>query len=290
MKRIVLSLALALAAVFSLSPAVRGNMAAPAYADVGSSITFPQNQAVAVLSEILDITVHGAKAEISATYHLKNTTGNPVSTPAMFLSPNIEDSGTAVVVNSREAPFTVESYGLNYSTTIETDQWQYIVLTEDPEITGEQTVDAITFTMDFAPEEEYDVMVSYTYRLGGYPDLDFNAKRGEIVYYLTPAAMWKDFGQLTINVYLDEDMPVITSSNLDFEKVGKRTYQHVSDTLPEEDLRITIDENWMQNISSTLRSPYLGMYLSMASCFCIPVILLITVLLLVRRYRKNRGR
>ena len=133
-------------------------------------------------------------------------------------------------------------------------------------------------------------MVSYTYRLGGYPDLDFNAKRGEIVYYLTPAAMWKDFRQLTINVYLDEDMPVITSSNLDFEKVGKRTYQHVSDTLPEEDLRITIDENWMQNISSTLRSPYLGMYLSMASCFCIPVILLITVLLLVRRYRKNRGR
>ena len=290
MKRIVLSLALALVSAFSLSPAVWGNMAAPADADVGSSITFPQNQAVAVLSEILDITVHGAKAEISATYHLKNTTGNPVSTPAMFLSPNIEDSGTAVVVNSREAPFTVESYGLNYSTTIETDQWQYIVLTEDPEITGEQTVDAITFTMDFAPEEEYDVMVSYTYRLGGYPDLDFNAKRGEIVYYLTPAAMWKDFGQLTINVYLDEDMPVITSSNLDFEKVGKRTYQHVSDTLPEEDLRITIDENWMQNISSTLRSPYLGMYLSMAACFCIPVILLITVLLLVRRYRKNRGR
>ena len=290
MKRIVLSLALALLTALALPRTAWGNMAAPAYADVGSSITFQQNQAIAVLSEILDITVHGAKAEITATYHMKNTTDNPVSTRTMFLSPKIEDSGTAVAVNGQETPFTVESYGLNYSTEVETDQWQYVVLTEDAEIAGEQTVDTVAFTMDFAPEEEYDVTVSYTYRLGGYPDLDFNAKRGEIVYYLTPAAMWKDFGQLTINVYLDEDMPVITSSSLNFEKVGKRTYQYVSDTLPEEDLRITIDENWMQNISSTLRSPYLGMYLSMAACLFLPVLLLIAVLLLLRRYRKKRGR
>ena len=288
MKRILLSLALALAAAFSLSPAVWGNMAAPETADVGSSITFQQNQAIAVLSEVLDITVHGAKAEITATYRMENTTGAPVSTPAMFLSPNIEDSGTAVVVNGRDAPFTAESYALNYSTEIGTDDWQYAVLTEDAEAYGEQTVDAIAFTLDFAPEEAYDVVMSYTYRLGGYPELDFNAKVGKIEYYLTPAAMWKDFQQLTINVYLDEDMPVITDSNLDFAKVGERTYQYVSDTLPEEDLRITIDENWMQNIASTLRSPYLGIYLSMAAYFLIPVILLAAVLLLLRWYRKKR--
>ncbi|MEG1809400.1 MAG: hypothetical protein RR244_06080, partial [Oscillospiraceae bacterium] len=62
----------------------------------------------------------------------------------------------------------------------------------------------------------YDVVVSYRYRPGGYPDYDFNAKIGRIEYYLAPAAMWNDFGGITINLKLDEDMPVISSSNLEF--------------------------------------------------------------------------
>ena len=89
----------------------------------------------------------------------------------------------------------------------------------------DQRVDAVSFEMDFAPNEEYEVVVSYTYQLGGYPELDFNAKYGRIDYYLAPAAMWKEFGGLTINLNLDEDMPVISKSNLEFKKVGPRTYQ-----------------------------------------------------------------
>ena len=48
---------------------------------------------------------------------------------------------------------------------------EYDVLTDDKIAShnGEQTVDTITFKMDFAPYEEYDVMISYRYRFGGYP-------------------------------------------------------------------------------------------------------------------------
>ncbi len=70
-----------------------------------------------------------------------------------------------------------------------------------------------------------------------YPDYNFDAKRGTIEYYLGSAVMWKDFSNLTINLYLDEDMPIIKSSNLEFEKVDTRTYQYVSDMLPVKNTR-----------------------------------------------------
>lgn len=72
--------------------------------------------------------------------------------------------------------------------------------------------------MDFQPQETYSVVVSYDYNLGGYPELDFNAKRGELEYYLAPAAMWKDFSDLTIRLYLDQDMPVLVDSSLPLRK------------------------------------------------------------------------
>jgi hypothetical protein len=275
--------------IFALStPQVAyANMAAPENADIGSSITFEKNDTISVVSEVLDITVEGPEAKIVSTYKMKNTTDEIISTQSMFLSPNIANSGVKVIVNDKDTSFAVESYVLHYDTTIKTDGWKY-VLTDGQidNLNEEQTVDTITFEMDFAPNEEYDVIVSYRYRLGGYPDYAFNAKRGEIEYYLAPAAMWKDFSNLTINLYLDKDMPVLTSSNLKFEKLGTRTYQYVSDTLPEENLEIVIDENWWQNIFSTLRSPYLPMTIMMFS----PVILIALAvgIFVVWRLRKKK--
>jgi hypothetical protein len=276
--------------VFALSiPQVAyANMAAPENADIGSSITFEKNDTISVLSEVLDITVDGPEANIVATYKMKNTTDESISTQSMFLSPNIENSGVKVIVNDKDTSFAVESYVLYYDTKIKTDDWQY-VLTDDQIASHneEQTVDTITFEMDFEPNEEYDVVVSYRYRLGGYPNYDFNVKRGEIEYYLVPAAMWKDFGGITINLKLDKDMPVISSSNLEFKKIDTRIYQYVSDTLPEENLEIVIDENWYQNILSTLRSPYLPMTLMMFS----PLILIVlaVVIFIVWRLRKKKN-
>ncbi len=150
-------------------------------------------------------------------------------------------------------------------------------------------MDSLTFDLTVEPLEEFDVTVSYTYQLGGYPDYDFDAKRGEIEYYLTPAAMWKDFENLTITLHLDEDMPVITESNLAFKKIDKRTYQYVSDTLTEENMRVVIDENWIQNIFSTLRSPYLLMMLPIFAIPALIVLCLVGAIVLRLRGKKKKS-
>lgn len=291
MKKVSIIFVLALIFVLSVPPVSYANMAAPKEADIGSSITFEKNDSVTVLSEILDITVDGSEADIVATYRMKNTTDKNVSTKSMFLSPNIKKSGAKVVVNGKDTSFTSENYILDYYTEIKTNDWQYVVLTDD-EIAAnneDQTVDTITFEMNFEPNEEYDVIVSYRYSLGGYPDYDYNVKHGIIKYHLAPAAMWKDFSNLTINLYLDKDMPVVTSSNLKFEKVGKRTYQYISDKLPEENLEITIDEDWWQNIFSTLRNPYLPMTLMMFSPFIIVLAVGILTMWFLRKRKKRNN-
>ena len=289
MKRLSLLLTWIFLMPFLLFPA-QANMAAPQKEDVGSSITFEKNQQLAVLSQVLDIQVQGSQATITACYTMKNTTQEEVTTETMFLSPNVEESGTQVTVGGQEVPFSVEHYGISYDTRITTQDWRYAVLSpgdEENHAPGEQ-VDSITFEMTFAPEEEYDVVVSYVYRLGGYPDLDYNTKYGRIHYYLAPAAMWKDFGNLTVHLQLDEALPVLKESNLDFEKVGKREYQYTSSTLPEENLEITIDESWFQTIFSTLRNPYLPMMLLMFSPFLL--ILLLTILFFLWRRRKKKNK
>lgn len=244
---------------------VYANMAAPKDSDIGTSVTLEKNEEIAVVSEVLDITVEEDKAFIVATYKMKNTTDETVTTSSMFLSPNIEQNDVKVEMNQTEISFASESYALNYDTEVATDGWQYAVLTGADTAYADNTVDSILFDMKFEAMEEQEIVISYTYQLGGYPNYDFNAKEGIITYYLTPAAMWKDFENLTINLYLDDDMPIIKESNLDFEKLDARTYQYVSDALPEDDLNITIDENWWQNIFSTLRSPYLPMLALMIS-------------------------
>ncbi|MEG1893087.1 MAG: hypothetical protein RR232_01085 [Clostridia bacterium] len=289
MRKISLIFALILVFAFSIPQVAYANMAAPQEADIGSSITFEQNDTVSVLSEILDITLKGSEANIVATYTVRNTINENISTQTMFLSPNIKDGGVKVVINEKKASFTVESYALNYDTEIKTDDWQYAVLTDEAIASrnAEQTVDAINFRMDFQPNEEYDVVVSYSYHLGGYPDYDFNAKNGRIEYYLAPAAMWNGFGGITINLNLDKDMPVISKSNLEFKKISTRTYQYVSDTLPEENLEIVIDENWWQNIFSTLRSPYFHMTLLMFSPFIL-IAVIVGIFIVWRLHKKKK--
>lgn len=284
------SLIFVLVIVLSLPQIVYANMAAPKHSDIGSSISFEKNDTISVLSEVLDIRVDGSQADIVATYKMKNTTNESTSTQAMFLSPNVENSSVNIVVNDKDKSFTVESYGLNYNTEIKTNDWQYAILTDDElaRHNQEQTVDAITFDMNFTPNEEYEVIVSYGYSLGGYPDYDFDAKRGEIEYYLAPATIWKDFSNLTINLYLDKNMPIIKSSNLEFKKVGVRTYQYNSNTLPEGNLEIVIDENWYQNIFSTLRSPYLDITLMILSPFIlIGLIIVVFITWYIRKRKKH---
>ena len=281
---------IAVAAVFlGAFQVAYGNMAAPAEPDVGTAITLEQNETLAVKSEVLDIVIEGSTAQITATYQMENQSDEAVKTRSMFLSPNVEEAGVQVVADGQLLACETECYALSYNTQIGVEEWRYAVLTdvgESPQV-GKPMVEAILFDLKFEPRETYDVIVSYRYRLGGYPEYDFNVKCGELHYYLTPAAMWNDFEDLTINLTLGKDMPVLESSSLEFEKVGKRSYRYYSDALPKEDLRITVDENWLQNLFSTLRSPYLHMMIRTAAPFIL-IMVLVAGWFVLRRVKRGK--
>ena len=281
---------IAVAAVFlGAFQVAYGNMAAPAEPDVGTAITLEQNENLAVKSEVLDIVIEGSTAQITATYQMENQSDEAVKTRSMFLSPNVEEAGVQVVADGQLLACETECYALSYNTQIGVEEWRYAVLTdvgESPQV-GKPMVEAILFDLKFEPRETYDVIVSYRYRLGGYPEYDFNVKCGELHYYLTPAAMWNDFEDLTINLTLWKDMPVLESSSLKFEKVGKRSYRYYSDALPKEDLRITVDENWLQNLFSTLRSPYLHMMIRTAAPFIL-IMVLVAGWFVFRRVKRGK--
>lgn len=281
---------IAVAAVFlGAFQVAYGNIAAPAESDVGTAITLEQNETLAVKSEVLDIVIEGSTAQITVTYQMENQSDEAVKTRSMFLSPNVEEAGVQVVADGQLLACETECYALSYNTQIGVEEWRYAVLTdvgESPQV-GKPMVEAILFGLKFEPRETYDVIVSYRYRLGGYPEYDFNVKCGELHYYLTPAAMWNDFEDLTINLTLGKDMPVLESSSLKFEKVGKRSYRYYSDALPKEDLRITVDENWLQNLFSTLRSPYLHMMIRTAAPFIL-IMVLVAGWFVFRRVKRGK--
>ena len=291
MKRLSAVSALALILLLLRPVPASANMAAPADPDVGSSITFERNDALAVTEEVLDIRVTGATAEITAVYSMVNVTDQPVSTPVMFLAPNTGDGGVEVKADGACVPCSIEQYVLDHAAQITAQDWRYAVLSRDADADPDgERVDGISFQLDFGPGEAYEVSVSYPYRLGGYPAYDYNVKRGEILYYLSPAALWRDFQSLTINLYLDRDMPVLASSNLDFEEVGPRTYQYRSDSLPEGELDIQIDQNEFQEFIGTLRSPYLLLYLIFLGPIVLLVAAIIVVPVVIRRQAKGSRR
>lgn len=286
MKRLPAVSAFALALLLLQPMTAFANMAAPEKPDVGSSITFQRNDALAVTEEVLDIKVTGSTADITATYSMVNVTQEPVSTPVMFLAPNTGDGYVEVTVDGEGVPFSVETYTLTYYKELEAKDWRYAMLNYGAKNTpGEELVSGVSFQLDAEPGQAFAVTVSYPYHLGGYPDYDYNVKRGEILYYLAPAALWQDFQSLTINLYLDEGMPVIKESSVDFRKVDTRVYQYQSDSLPQGNLEITIDESGMQEFFSAFRNPYSLFYLYI---FGPPLLLIIAIIVAVNWIRRKR--
>lgn len=289
MKRLSAVSAFALALLLLQPMPVSANMAAPEKPDVGSSITFERNDALAVTEEVLDIKVTGSTADITAAYSMRNVTNEPVSTPVMFLAPNTGDGSVEVIVDGETVPFSMDTYTLTYYKELEAEDWRYAMLNYGTKNTPGEELVGISFQLDAEPGQAFEVTVSYPYRLGGYPDYNYNVKRGEILYYLAPAALWQDFQSLTINLYLDSDMPVVTQSSVPFEKVGSRTYQYCSDTLPKGNLEVEIDQNKFQEALSTLLNPYL---LAFAAFLVPPVLLVIAVIvvvkILIKKARKSK--
>lgn len=286
MKRLPAVSAFALALLLLQPMPVFANMAAPKDPDVGSSITFERNDALAVTEEVLDIKVTGSTADITAAYSMTNVTNETVSTPVMFLAPNTGDGSVEVIVDGEAVPFSMDTYTLSYYQELGAEDWRYAMLNYgSSHVPGEEQLVGISFQLDFEPGEAGEVVVSYPYRLGGYPDYAWDVKRGEILYYLAPAALWQDFQSLTINLYLDEGMPVIKESSVDFRKVDTRVYQYQSDSLPQGNLEITIDESGMQEFFSAFRNPYSLFYLYI---FGPPLLLIIAIIVAVNWIRRKR--
>ena len=260
------------------------NMAAPEEGSTSGTITFEKNQEISVTSEILDIVVDGDIAHIKATYSMKNTTDKAVSTPSMFLSPNIEGEKTSVTINGSNIDYTTESYR---NSAISMEGWEYKPVEQG--YPDDELVDIISFTLDFDANEDIEVTVSYLYKLGGYPTLNYNAKQGNITYFLEPAANWKNFSNLTINLTLDDNLPVLKYSNMEFEKVDDKIYQFKSDTLPDDHLQLTLDETWFQEFIGFFKSPYLVMYLAV---FGIPILVLVgipvAIIITIRIIKKRK--
>ena len=75
------------------------NMDPPADPDVGSSINFKRNDALAVTEEVLDIRVTGSTV---------NSTDQAVSTPVMFLAPNTGDGSVEVMADGVSVPCSTD--------------------------------------------------------------------------------------------------------------------------------------------------------------------------------------
>lgn len=266
------------------------NMAAPRRDDVSSTVTLAKNDAIAVLDEELIIRVSGAKAQISANYRMKNLTDAETTTAAMFLSPNIENESAVVKKDDVIVPYETASYRLDFDSTVATDDWRFTILQPvEEEKYSTNKVDVVEFELTFLPRQESVVSVVYNYFLGGYPDYDFNAKRGTLHYYLTPASSWADFTNLTIDLYLDEDMPVLKRSNLDFGKVAERQYRYKSDKLPGVDLDIVIDETPLQEFIGSFKSPYFKMGMkTIAPFIVIGAALIVLIVVICFRKRKKK--
>lgn len=287
MKKLLLILSLVL--ILASGVIVEANMAAPDTSDIASGITFKENNSISVVEETIAIRVKDDKAQIDVNYKMKNETDTRVVTESMFLSPNIDTAMTVVKIDGIEVKYTYERYAL-YDADVTLEDWQYVVLSkEDSNNISNRTVDTILFIMELEAQSQINVQLSYLYTLGGRPNYDYNVRYGEIVYYLTPAKMWNEFYNLSIDIYLDVDMPLLKSSNLKFIKVEKRHYRYTATKLPEENLKVIIDQNAWQNFWSRFKSPYLIWEILLLSPFIILIILVVIVVVFtIHKHKKKK--
>ena len=210
------------------------NMAAPKPTDIATSITFEKNNDISVSSEHISITIDDQVAHINAAYTMKNTKNEEITTPSMFISPNIENLSAEVSFNEIDLDYVKETYYATYDSELSENNWEFVILDAKNETNGyfDLSLDTIKFDLKFNPNEEAIVNVAYDYRLGGRPERNDDYKYAELDYYIKPIGLWKDFDNLTIDLYLDDNLPIIKESNYEFNHVKDNHYQCVLNELP----------------------------------------------------------
>ena len=291
MKRIKILLFIIFNFIILVSPIiVSANMAAPKPDDVGTTIVFEKNDSISVTKEVLDIHVNDLTANINAVYYMKNIKNEDVKTESMFISPNIENSKVVVEANNKALNYNIDSYYIDYDPNIVIEDWRYVVLEKDGNPDYDLGIQTISFSLEFAPLEEVVIRVNYDYRLGGRPDRIDQYKYAKINYYLLPASMWNGFNDLTINLYLDDSLPVLEESSLNFTHIKDNKYEYKSNQLPKTNLELRLNQNGWQHFCAQFHNPTFITFFTIIIVISLFIIISIIILLvvLVKKHKKYK--
>ena len=289
--KIVLSFMLALLISINIIPTVAyANSAMPIQNSQGTGIVFELNDEIAVKSEVLDIEIIDEMAKITAIYNMINLTDKEISVESMFIAPYFaeESYGFVVEIDDEKVDYESKIFGEYSEFEIDENNWQYVIENSDIGSKYDNGIQTVKYNMNFEPNDEIEVMVSYDYIMS--QDTASSDNMYKLLYYLTPANYWSDFTDLTINLTVDSDMPKIESSSVEFEKVGKNEYQYKADALPNDELEITVERRWYGYVWSVLTDGYLwdmiGVFILVLA---LPIGLIIDFVWQIRKRRKKKA-
>lgn len=290
------------------------NMAQPNSVTTNSGVVFVENDDIQVESEVLNINLTEFTAYVEVIYNLKNNSSEAISVEAMFLAPVAYEDGTALFNNNitvslggNYIDYVVDAYyaedGLVESYDI-LDNWEDIVTSSmgsgtnyfgaygDTDELYSYFVGTIAYTMDFEAGESQQLIVTYSAGAGGYSYK--GDTRLSFAYLLTPAKYWSDFGEITINLTVPEDVSYLYNSSLDFEQISQTEYTFVSDSLPDTELYVVfINYNTSFEQYSNILSYYTNTNTSMGISIIIgsivlPAIMFIAAILCIIIRRNKR--
>jgi hypothetical protein len=111
-------------------------------------------------------------------------------------------------------------------------------------------------------------------------------------YLLRPAAYWKDFRNLQVQVRTNEHAPYLIGSSMEMERTGDRVYQANLAGLPEEDLTFTLyhkpEITTQDRIQGTLQRQF-GYFYPMVLIFLV-LLVGVALMVLVRTFRRRNRR
>lgn len=88
---------------------------------------------------------------------------------------------------------------------------------------------------------------------------------------------------------LDDELPVLKESNLAFRQTDKRTYVYTSDSLPDENLYIRIDQNNWQEFTGLFHNPYfIATAVAVLVVLLAVAVVLIVIIMSVRKFARRK--
>lgn len=307
--------------IFGCFGLVYANSAPPRPDNIGGTgIVFEKYDKVSVLSEELNIELYSEiGVEIEAKYKMKNLTNETLEVNAMFVSPQRHNSLNFLVQqDDKKLQTTEEIYFLDFNNSIgiSENDWQYIIENgkkapyyidehgeyKQLEDIDEVCVSAVSYLMNFEPNQETTIFVRYfasleNYFGGRYATYGFEKyikPYGELRYFLTPARYWNDFNDLTINIKTaEEGLTEIIESSVDFKKTKTGDYyqyQFKADKLPQTELIIKFGDTSFNNMLVYFANPYFWYKFMPIIAIVLILLAMLVVAIVCLKNKKSRSK